>query len=1638
MADADVIIQRIVLEGAPQIQGAFSEIAAAAKEAFKGIEEAVTGFSFGSALIGIGAVAAAAAGVGVALFEWSKSAAETTHDMANLAAASGQSIEQVSGLKSALSAMGADTDNMGMAYRRLSMQIQQQWMTIVKDADSARDKLIANNFAIEKSTLAVGDSKEAVVSAQKKLLEAEAKAGYAGAQTQLDFLNDPRVLAEEAVANAKRKVQEASLAEQEAEQRVALVAKKANDDRLNSLNSLIPAIKSVADGSKTFAEASRGANLTITNVLKGVIAAAGPAADELKDFHGNIGDLITQSPDARATFLMMADFMKNSGNAALNTALAFRVFGRGVQVDMIAAMKQGSGAILEIEDHMKKLGLVLTDVDETGTLAFIKAMHTLTNEMSTTFTQIGDRFFGPAFTAGFEALSKFIEDNHTAILGLASDIADVVNPVILDMFRILTGQTPKLQWVADIYNAIKLVGSAFVYLGEVVVSFFQVLNGQEPNIAWVKSVMDEFSALGAIINGVWEILKAVTQSINDFFGSNFSTVAIALGGMMALKLATAFGLAFAPAIAAALISPVGLAVAAALALGEAAINAAKKRSASGAGSTEASNMGLQVPDEAQWNALSSKQKSPMANAADAAAQLDGNGTTAIAPKNAIEQALSDYQDAIKKTTDIVGENYQKQQDLMASHIGAGADSAINSLKKVQEQQRASLANIDKTIAGAENSVQAAEINLRQAQGEQVAPEELQQLKIDQAQQSLADAKQNLADQKQKKSDLQDQQNATATELSNLSTSTHGATSALGEFAAKLKGFVYPPGSPESTPAVAAAAPPTGAAQDGHLKGFVYPPEQSGAPSTIDIPAAADKPQTASDKAQDVQQQVATTVAVVAATPAVTDKLAPPDKAQAVTQQVVRQQVVEQQPATIPIGTEPSLPGASAPADVAQQPIFKGFVSPPMSESGKTGTDESGFIVAFGKLGEATGTVTEKLKAMGDEAERRQQKLAQYETEANAPPTPAPATANGVPLAGSPAVPGVDHYPAPAQPAPSPATSGAQSVDESGFISLDAVAGQTADKFKAVDDQLDQHVAKKQAAVEQETVPLPRLRPAYAGQEVTAGPDGPLPVLPRAAESLSTIVTDLASVTHVLSEARRAPIDDGKRESWSPTTGETTEESPSPYAGQRVTASASPQSAEVTGANSINARVDSFVDQVKAAMLPSFSELASYFKPTTAPTPSAEVTGAHTVDAMVDSVADQIKAALTPALSDLASYFKPPTSSPRSAEVTGANSINARVDSGADQVKEALTNGAQKIANAFSLITDAVSAAIKSSPANAATPKDEALSPGALSTAPSTATTPQSAEVTGANSINALVDSGVSLAISTINSWISGLVQQQTAAAPSSSPPQQPHSATAEDGSQTLGASAATGDIAALATSIEPLPGVFDSLMESAQSLVQALLSAASSAGNTQNTGGGFAAGGRISGAGTGTSDSIHAMVSHGEYIVNAKSTSAFLPVLHAINGFASGGLVDWASQFALPKFATGGLVDFASQFTLPKFAAGGLVDWASQFTLPKFATGGVVDWASADFELPQFSLGGMVDGLRSSLDISGFAGGGRVNTAELATAGDGPTQHFGTVDFRTDGGTVSGTVSHDFVKSLSRAAVDRSIRSGGSKPGHFR
>jgi len=70
----------------------------------------------------------------------------------------------------------------------------------------------------------------------------------------------------------------------------------------------------------------------------------------------------------------------------------------------------------------------------------------------------------------------------------------------------------------------------------------------------------------------------------------------------------------------------------------------------------------------------------------------------------------------------------------------------------------------------------------------------------------------------------------------------------------------------------------------------------------------------------------------------------------------------------------------------------------------------------------------------------------------------------------------------------------------------------------------------------------------------------------------------------------------------------------------------------------------------------------------------------------------------------------------------------------------------------------------------------------------------------------------------------------------------------------------------------------------------------------------FGPGGGVYGPGTGTSDSIPAMLSNGEYVIRAASVQAVgVPMLDKINKLAGGGMV----SYDIPKYSGGGRVRFA-------------------------------------------------------------------------------------------------------------------------------
>lgn len=109
---------------------------------------------------------------------------------------------------------------------------------------------------------------------------------------------------------------------------------------------------------------------------------------------------------------------------------------------------------------------------------------------------------------------------------------------------------------------------------------------------------------------------------------------------------------------------------------------------------------------------------------------------------------------------------------------------------------------------------------------------------------------------------------------------------------------------------------------------------------------------------------------------------------------------------------------------------------------------------------------------------------------------------------------------------------------------------------------------------------------------------------------------------------------------------------------------------------------------------------------------------------------------------------------------------------------------------------------------------------------------------------------------------------------------------------------------------------------------------------------GFASGGLVTGPGTGTSDSVMAQLSNGEYVVNAEQTRRFLPLLEAVNN----GTISNGSPTSSSSGRKIGTVNLNNQITIeggsnvsPEVLAGEIEERMGAFLEQQTQVGGILE-----------------------------------------------------------------------------------------------
>jgi len=470
--DLEDIVQRIALAGSDDVIASFGRIGEAGVQAFKQLAEAA-----GPVGKVLGGAAGALAGLVGGSFLWAERSSQAAHSLEILSKQSGESVESISSLQTALSAMGGGAANMQGMFRRMGNAITEAWSQVKIDVTNAADVQIKDTLSVEKA-------EENLFSVRQKHLKLLNETG--------DIAHQLATPEQERLEKRKKSQTELS----EAEESLRVAEKKRRDDQRNSEPAYAKAIKDITEGTKNAAEAGKEANLSVENITKGLVANAPGAEEALKKFNGTLESIQGFGPQVTDILFRLADFLKNSGNAALNSAVQMHLFGRTVGTEMVVPLSQGSEALKEYQKRMEEFGLVITDKMTKAGTEFHQAFNRLSSALSITTEQIG-LMFAPTFTEQMQTFTKYIEENHEAIMSWATDMVAQVKPIIIGFFDALKGLVGAMTGIDVGGGNAEKWKNTWIEVGRVIKT---VADGIMSAINGIKSVID--SLLGTDISKI--------------------------------------------------------------------------------------------------------------------------------------------------------------------------------------------------------------------------------------------------------------------------------------------------------------------------------------------------------------------------------------------------------------------------------------------------------------------------------------------------------------------------------------------------------------------------------------------------------------------------------------------------------------------------------------------------------------------------------------------------------------------------------------------------------------------------------------------------------------------------------------------------------------------------------------------------------------------------------------------------------------------------------------------------------------------------------------------------------------------------------------------------------------------------------
>jgi hypothetical protein len=514
MADAaEEVLIRIAVSGQNDVISALGEIGTAGESIFERLSS-----SLGLAGEAFAGIITAAVGIGVGLEAMAASSANAAREMGNLSTLTGASVEQLSGLEGGLSQYGISVDQLGYAFRRLSVTVERTWEEIEQTTKRRTDTIINDQ-------LAVGKSHEDLFKAQQTYAKQLRDLGIPHAEIPVTQFEE-----------RTHKQREALLALQEAQQKAREAEKKQTEDQLNDLVNVAAAVDKVSSGQAKLADVQgKTANLTTENVIKGLVVNTAGASEAIENFSGNLADLANMQPKVLDVFARIADYMHNSGNAAQNSALSFRLFGRNAQ-ELTAVLTQvGGEGLRDLAKRFKDLGFATDDAEVALGKKFTATLSTVRYELKQLKDQVGSQFI-EGFDTGFKTFQDALEHNRGAIVAWARSFAETTRPAILDFFNLISGKEVKTDWIRGLGEVFKSVWEILKSVGEAVKGFVTGLSGGNMDQVvggWEKL----WAGLGVTVRTTVSIIKTalgdVATTVNDVFGTKLSATDVLVGVVLA-------------------------------------------------------------------------------------------------------------------------------------------------------------------------------------------------------------------------------------------------------------------------------------------------------------------------------------------------------------------------------------------------------------------------------------------------------------------------------------------------------------------------------------------------------------------------------------------------------------------------------------------------------------------------------------------------------------------------------------------------------------------------------------------------------------------------------------------------------------------------------------------------------------------------------------------------------------------------------------------------------------------------------------------------------------------------------------------------------------------------------------------------